>query len=130
MRDLTDEELALAPDWATHYIAFDNGEILFESNTKYCLYDSIQKKFHGIVGCLNVSGESVPINRKPFDITQHKWSDEAKDCHIYFYNPSWVGKGLQVVIPDVNGNENDAVLIREHAIAIARHFKLKAEDLC
>ena len=64
-----------------------------------------------------------------FDITKHEFSDVAKDCHILFNNPSWVGSDLQIEIPDVNGSHADAVLIKEHAIAIAKHFKLTADDL-
>lgn len=66
---------------------------------------------------------------QPFEITQHEWSDEAKDCHVLFNNPSWVGNDLQIEIVDQNGNYADAVLIKEHAIAIAKHFKLTVEDL-
>jgi len=66
---------------------------------------------------------------KQFDIAQHEWSDEAKDCRILFNNPSWAGDDLQIEVSDANGNYADALLIKEHAIAIAKHFKLTAEDL-
>jgi len=131
MRELTEEELKLAPDWAYFYGIF-NGEVVFMSrgrddNGDYTFYH----KEHGIYKGrepIYMLCDKV-IKQKPFDIAKHEWSDVAKDCHILFNAPSWAGGDLQICIADPNGNYADDVLIREHAIAIARHFGLTAEDL-
>lgn len=75
---------------------------------------------------MNIKDNVYVAGEKPFDITQHEWSDEAKDCRILFNNPSWAGDDLQIEVSDANGNYADALLIKEHAIAIAKHFKLTA----
>ncbi len=66
---------------------------------------------------------------KTFDITKHEFSDAAKDCHILFNNPKWAGDDLQIEMADSNGTCVDGILIKEHAIAIAKHFNLTGEDL-
>lgn len=68
------------------------------------------------------------MSEKEFDITQHEWSDAAKESAINFYTPVWVGGDLQIVIRDAYTKLDD-ILQREHAVAIAKHFKLTAEDL-
>ena len=66
---------------------------------------------------------------RDFDITQHEWSDEVKDCGITFNTPVWVMPDIEISIKDVCGGDNTGVLLREHAIAIAKHFGLTYEDL-
>ena len=78
---------------------------------------------------MNIKDNVYVAGEKQFEITQHEWSDEAKDCRILFNNPSWAGDDLQIEVSDANGNYADALLIKEHAIAIAKHFKLTAEEL-
>ena len=128
---LTDEQIAeLAPDSCDYY-CFKGGELFFHN----CLgLDVHNSKGDRVSDDALDSGEwkkSKPIPRKPepFDITQHEWSDEAKDCGISFRCPLWVMPDIEVNIKDVNGGDNTGVLIREHAIAIAKHFGLTAEDL-
>ena len=76
---LTDEKIAeLAPEWATHY--FSNGKvILFESASFLAFYYIEDKVFSRISSQLadGISKNSKPIPRKPkpFDITQHEFSD-------------------------------------------------------
>jgi len=68
------------------------------------------------------------MSEKEFDITQHEWSDTAKESAISFHTPDWVGDDLQIVIRDAYAQIDD-ILQKEHAVAIAKHFKLTAEDL-
>ncbi len=113
MRDLTEEELKLAPDWATHYYAFDNGAIQFESEYLYARVSAAT----GILGCeqcnkdYGISG--VPI---PFDITKHEFSDDF----TYFDFESRIVEG--VVIVDGGINKDDVV-------AIARALGVTGDDL-
>lgn len=128
MRDLTEDELNLAPHGCDHYNIID-GKVYFTDvlGIYVCDIDGIEID-NSIMDSM-VFAKPVPLPKKPFDITNCVWSDVAKDCHILFNNPSWVGSDLQIEIPDANGNHADAVLIKEHAIAIAKHFKLTSDDL-
>lgn len=124
MRELTEEELKLAPEWATHYTIDGYDDAVYQSEN-LCWWVNLESPLsHN-----NMDKGAVEIIKKTFDITKHEWSDEAKDCHILFNTPSWAGGDLQICIADPNGNYADDVLIREHAIAIAKHFGLTAEDL-
>lgn len=78
MRDLTPEELALAPDWATHYSLTSFGELCFvDLKNKIVTSATGIKRDECPISCGNwFDGVDLPeIPRKPFDITQHEWSD-------------------------------------------------------
>ena len=132
---LTDEQIAeLAPEWATHYrIANCDNSILFESAGFFAYYYTDEKRLGGThrqlsIG-INKNSKPIPRKTEPFDITQHEWSDEAMDCGINFHAPAWVMPDIEINIKDVNGGDNTAVLLREHAVALAKHFGLTVEDL-
>lgn len=69
MRDLTEEELKLAPSWATHYQVTKSGNVIWESKDKYqtVIMSKPRKQNSKLSLCR-------PIN-KPFDITKHEFSD-------------------------------------------------------
>jgi len=135
MRDLTEKELKLTPDWAVKFDFF-NGELIYMSDVvgNYegkPLYRFLDAKHNieevGVEGDYDLCTRLIPS--KPFDITKCEFSDTAKNCNILFNAPSWVGSDLQVEISDSNGSCVDGVLIKEHAIAIAKYFKLTDDDL-
>lgn len=71
-----------------------------------------------------------PIKQKyGFDISEYEFSDEAKDCGVEFRVPAWVYPDIEINVKDTNGGDNTGLLMKEHAIALAKHFKLTAEDL-
>lgn len=119
MRDLTEEELKLAPSWATHYWIHDN-KIMFESEAYFQLLGD------GVLGCRYsnaagyVSSHAQEFSKKPFDITKHEFSDSriTLDCVD--------GEG------DINiyYQENyDFYINKQDAIAIAKAHGVTGEDL-
>lgn len=126
MRELTKEELKLAPDWATHYHANHNESILFECHYQYCLYE----KGAGLtvpVGCFGVCKESKPIPKKPFDITKHEFDDpawsinevNAEHGYIDFYNHETCTD---------DGDHESHSINKDDAIAITKALGATAED--
>jgi len=126
MRELTEEELKLAPEWATHYFAYRDGDILFESDSKSTLYSS---QLNGMLPVIETSGacSKSKLFRPSFcDASKYAFSDnrlsfsggtfdaciDACDCCD--------GTVAEVVNFDFN---------KDDAIAIAKHFCLTAEDL-
>ncbi len=112
MRDLTEEELKLAPEGATHYYAFDNGDILFECSEKCCMY-KINYGLTGSLDCNGVCKESKPITRKPFDITEHEVSNHVtvlESGDIVVFGSGWI-------------------INKDRAIAIAKALGVTGEDL-
>ena len=139
MRELTEEEFKLiisedAADYSKDIYLFlpltvDQPLVMYTSlirgvPAKHSLSHELKLKYSG-----GMYFYKPKQKQKPFDITKHEWSDEAKDCHISFNNPSWAGGDLQICIAEPSGNYADDELIKEHAIAIAKHFGLTAEDL-
>ncbi len=116
MRDLTKEELKLAPDWATHYYAYADGDILFECDSKFALYDKGRGLMSPSEGCRGVCSESALLNRKPFDITEH----ELFTSGILMKHKN--GKDLYV-------NYLMWKLDKDRAIAIAKALGVTGEDL-
>lgn len=116
MRDLTEEELALAPEWATHYVVDEVGDVLFESREYFeWLIDGV---LNGRGDNYEIYSTAVKINRKPFDITQHEWSDviaeiEPESCHtlVIKSHGSWLS------------------FDKDDVIAMARDRGVTAEDL-
>lgn len=116
---LTDEQIAkLAPDWATHYY-YHLGYIAFVSEKLFCKYDleaGVFSKQSNMVCKINDLG-GIEIKRKPFDISDHEFSDEA----------ARFVKGSSDFI--VLSTDRDLSLSKRDAIALAKNFKLTAEDL-
>lgn len=115
MRDLTDEELALAPEWADSYFTNLNG---------YLIYFDTKSGDAQIFGSDHIIRE-LPSEHysfkkcrplKPFDITQHEWS--------YFINVEARHDQSKIELESYWCQFD-----RDDAIAIAKHFNLKAEDL-
>ena len=95
MRELTQQEIDNAPDWATQY-----------------LIDSGRVEYYSVDG-INSAYGAKPIPRKPFDIG--KYDDEMDGIHPC--DSPYIGMAdgeLRV----------DGVVQKCHAIAIAKHFKL------
>jgi len=118
---LTDEQIAeLAPDWATHYS--HNATTLTFSNTE----KAVVTDFKGVYQCsehdneVGFKDEDKPIQRKKFDISEYEFSDER----IGFLQDD---KGLLV---EIEGDFYEVAYINKNdSIALAKHFKLTAEDL-
>lgn len=124
---LTDEQIAeLAPDWATHYSEKLTG-IIYQSSKYWQGYteSGYGDKLHHT----GVSQYAKPIQRKKFDISEYEFSDEAKDCGVEFRVPAWAYPDIEINVKDTNGGDNTGLLMKEHAVAIAKHFKLTAKDL-
>lgn len=67
MRDLTPEELKLAPEWATHYIADSDDSIIYESET-LCWWAGLREPLNNKGSFGGLPNRSI----KPFDITKHE----------------------------------------------------------
>ena len=103
MRELTQQEIDNAPDWATHYAMDDDGEIFW------------QRKL--VSGC---HSSEKPIPRKPFDIGWYEFSDKDIFNHFITKDKSRVNFDFdsELMPSDTIGfNKQDA-------IALAKHFKL------
>jgi hypothetical protein len=101
MRELTQEEIDQAPDWADGYTIDDHGDIEWYMGDCFLVeHDDFFFK-------------AEPIPRKVFDISQYLESDNAHEAQQpYIANE---GSG------DLNINGE---ITKFHAIGIAKHFKL------
>lgn len=122
MRDLTAEELALAPKWANRYFIKHGRDVYFISSTHFraVLIGVNDKPFSISQGCIELANSmSIPLIKKPFDITKHNWNgvdfegvDSDGDISLsqsYYVDSFYISK--------------------RDAIALAKHFNLTAEDL-
>lgn len=113
MRDLTEEELGLAPDWATHYWE-SGGKIMFESPSYFQLLRDgrfTADRCDNAVG--RVSCQAVEIKRKPFDISKHELNDHLTELE----------NGVLGV------NDSGWIIDKKRAIAIAKALGVTGEDL-
>jgi hypothetical protein len=119
MRDLTEKELALAPDWATHY-RIGEAEVLYESNSKW-LARSFCAPFiaRGPYSQNSALTKLKPIPRKPFDISGHDFSDEAVSFDVM----------NSVILIDSAGANLYVGFNKADAIAIAKALGVKGSDL-
>lgn len=134
MRDLTQEEIDLAPDWSTHYSVFDDGDIMFESDEFYMwlfVSGDMSIKEH----CNEMEPESRPIPRKPFDISEHEFSDGGIAINTVNHVK---GQPLSIYMPDEyysveSGRcgrfEVEFTLNKADAIAIAKALGVTGGDL-
>lgn len=111
MRDLTAEELALAPEWATHYIVDVDDDVLFESETYFLWLVNGVLKVKGDNDELSI--DAVEIKRKPFDITQHELNDHLTELES----------------GNLGVNDCGWIIDKERAITIAKALGVTAEDL-
>ena len=125
MRELTEEELKLKPDWATHYNIFDESRcrIVFSCHERFQILNSDGSLFdegfleEGFDSCLEGTDVEIP----KFDITQHVWGD-SDICKIEVIDGNL---RLYLTSNDVSYIE----CVRDDATAIAKHFGLTEEDL-
>lgn len=123
MRDLTEEELKLAPDWATHYTKTGNqvtffNELKVQSSLGGELDDIIYDNNYGIE-----SGD-VRIPSKPFDITKHEFSDSSFQGGAYIADDGdLVIRASKCEIACFCANKNDAIAIAKTLGATAEDFK-------
>ncbi len=75
----------------------------------------------GAYFCIGCRGTGIKPEEKPFDITKHEWSDKN-----LFSDGSMYQDKLQIVEHDADGM---VYLSKLDSIALAKHFKLTAEDL-
>ena len=125
MRDLTEEELELAPDWATHYYIYSDGDILFECESESALYRKNTNNNENAILTMECDGicfKSIPINKKPLDITKHEFSD--KDIRL----SSLCESKIELAVDDC-GIEHYLTFNKSDSIAIAKALGVTGEDL-
>ena len=95
MRELKQQEIDNAPEWATHY---------------YVDYDD-SVSFNRGAGC------SKPIPRKSFHISNHEFDDKfhLTSCHV---------DDCGDVEISLANSPTDTYITKQDAIALAKHFKL------
>jgi len=121
MRDLTQQEIDDAPDWANSTFINSKGLIVWfnnESGKAKVIGWDVDAVILSRVHYAFSHNKSIP--RKEFDIGSHDWSDESivviaadDDC-------------IELMC-DISGDVFD--LSREDFIAGAKHFKLTESDL-
>lgn len=126
MRDLTKEELKLAPEWVTEYLIGSSTDVAyFISPASNKMMLNIGKREVMDFDSLYREDELRPIHRNHFDITEHEFSCENfKAC-----KPSWIGDDLQVEIIDSDFTHHEALLNKTDAIAIAKALGVTGKDL-
>ena len=114
MRKLTQQEIDNAPEWATHYTITRPASLpMYESTKSYQVVDNNRR----IQPPKGISSHAKPIPRKEFDIHAHKFNGELS---VY---------GLTELCVTMEERENFVDIGMRDAIALAKHFKLTAEDL-
>ncbi len=115
-RQLTQEELNLAPEWASRYSVDEFNAVLFESDKLFQWLDS------GVLGCIypqvnsGISMDSQPIPRKAFDVA----SIESPNMH-------------DMDQPYIRNNDDGTITVdgkidKYLVIAIAKALGVTAED--
>ena len=127
MRELTEEELSLAPEWAVKFDFFSD-RLVFMSDALETTNQTSTFRFIEIdSGDYWVGNDgdydlcTRLIVKEPFDITKHEWSDG--DLSFDFID------GDGDIILDCLGDCGGLFISKKDAIAIAKHFGLTAEDL-
>jgi len=109
MRELTQQEIDNAPEWATHYkvvksVTLQNHPVIF-------------------VACEDEAASIYnyePVPRKPFDISEHEFSDKDIFNHFITKDKSRINFDF-----DSDLMPSDTIgFNKDDAIAIAKHFKL------
>lgn len=117
MRELTKEELELAPSWATHYSFGNNNSLWFEGKNRCATVEN--NKLNVVIVGMGINENSKPIPRKPFNIKKHVFSDHiVSGCHL--------SNDLCVVF---NACSHGLNLTKQDAIAIAKALGVTGEDL-
>jgi len=116
VRDLTPEELKLAPDWATHYFIDTSDNTPIYESENLCWWVGLGEPLH----CRMMDEGAIAINRKTFDITQHEWSDKMANLAAIMSDRG------DVVI---RVGSSWIFLDKQDGIAIAKALGLTADDL-
>ena len=105
MRDLTQQEIDDAPEWADGYAIDHDGNVEWYLGKCYLVEDA------------NFFIEPQPIPRKPFDISEYEFDDKfhLTSCHV--------DECGDVSICLAN-SPADTYITKQDAIALAKHFKL------
>ncbi len=117
MRDLTEEELKLAPEWATDYSIDTDGSIVYVSQ-ELCWWEglSVPQVNHIFNG-----DEIRKINEKPFNITKYEFSEGLSISNMCKLS-------IEVEVKD-NDDCNYVPLHKNDVIAIAKALGVTGEDL-
>lgn len=114
MRELTEEEIKLAPDSCDHYNIIDD-KVYFTDVLGVVVFDVNGVEIDNCIMDNKVFLKSVPLPEKTFDITKHELVD-------YGYMGVKCDKNLYV-------KKNGFTIDKERAIAIALALGVTAGDL-
>lgn len=120
MRDLTKEEKALAPYWATHY--FIDLDRVFFQNEFICVIagggsNDIYEHEHGLD---DGDADCIPLDLTLPPISERKFFDGDGIKEV------WLGEEIQIIPTSSHGEVN---LSRDDIIAIAKSMNVKPSDL-
>ena len=106
MRDLTQQEIDDAPEWATHYLHCDRLDMIRWNDNTHYQWESRAKESY-----IKMKRDGQPIPRKEVDIKPYKhWCDPCYDS---------LGVGDFCYYDEID---------RGKAVEIAKHFKLTLSD--
>ncbi|AVM33035.1 hypothetical protein [Pseudoalteromonas phage PHS3] len=108
MRNLTEDELKLAPDWATHYIVDSDGSIIYESE-KLCWWVGRREPLDNEGSFGNSSNRAI----NTFNITQHEVANHItvlENGELGVFGSGWI-------------------IDKVRAVAIAKALGVTGEDL-
>ena len=123
MRDLTKEELKLAPDWATHYTVDSYDDVIYQSEN-LCWWVNLESP----LSHKNMDEGAVEIIKKPFDITKHEFSDPAWSINEIDVGQGYIDFYNHETCTD-DGDDDTHVLDKDDAIAIAKALGVTGENL-
>ena len=113
MRELTPQEINDAPDWAVKYDVLESADDLigYYGKGKALFVWSKSGVKSGVHNSYIEPSYAQPILRKEFDINDSDFPFDfiASEGELYIFN---------------NNGEGGDTLYEDHAIAIAKHFKL------
>ena len=95
------------------------GVLVFQTASEYQFYSLIERSFRERHYHNEIHEKAKPIQRKKFDISECEFSDEL--CKLSTWSDELVTFNA--------GSRCGVCHDKSHAIALAKHFKLTAEDL-
>ena len=121
MRDLTQNEIDNAPEWATRYAIVAN-DICYVDDKYWIVLgtDGVSMKEKMLLDNPRSHEYTKPIPRKEFDITSYEFDDKFNIMILEVNDDSSVSLDVDTV---------DTYITKQDAIALAKHFKLTANDL-
>lgn len=132
MRDLTPEELKLAPDWATHYIIHEFGMpnhcVVFCSHNWRQWVSVESRAWSPKMKSQKVPLSAIPIPTKHFDITKHEFSDFSWSINEINYVEGYIDFYNHEACTDDGDYESHSVT-KDDIIAIAKALCVTVEDL-